>query len=77
MGVVSSSIKSTTDEVQQVRAQCDSNQVSMKQNLGDVKSILTTDENVNLLNLELHQHITSTQTEVHHLDDSIGGVQTE
>ena len=32
MGVVSSSIKATTDEVQQVRSQCDSNLVSMQQN---------------------------------------------
>ena len=50
----------------------------MQQNLGDVKkSIKTTDEKVNLFNLELHQHIASTQTEVHDLGDSIRGVQTE
>ena len=50
----------------------------MQQNLGDVeKSIQTTDEKVNLFNLELHQHIASTQTEVHHLGDSIRGVQTD
>ena len=78
VGVVSSSIKSTDDEVKRVKSKCDSNQVSMQQNLGDVKkSIKTTDEKVNLFNLELHQHITSTQTEVHNLGDSIRGVQTE
>ena len=78
VGVISSSIKSTDDEVKRVRSQCDSNQVSMQQNLGDVKkNIKTTDENVNLFNLELYQHIASTQTEVHNLGDSIRGVQTE
>ena len=78
VGVVSSSIKSTDDEVKRVESKCDSNQVSMQQNLGEVKkSIQTTDEKVNRFNLELHQHITSTQTEVHDLGDSIRGVQTE
>ena len=72
VGVVSSSVKSTNDEVKRVKSKCDSNKVSMQQNLGEVKkSIQTTDEKVNRFNLELHQHITSTQTEVHDLGDSI------
>ena len=50
----------------------------MQQNLGDIKkSIQTTDEKVDFFNLELYQHIASTQTEVHDLGDSIRGVQTE
>ena len=50
----------------------------MQQNLGDVeKSIRTTDEKVDFFNLELHQHIASTQTEVYDLGDSIRGLETE
>ena len=50
----------------------------MQQNLGDVKkSIQSTDEKVNLFNLDLHQHIASTLNETQDLGDSIQAVQKE